>query len=283
MYDSATKPRYDETAVKGTEVAHKAKQIDERLSLNQQEQSQSQTAWDALFAGYTVSKEQDRWNELAAAYQHTKRKEMKQAIEQEKKALEIEEKTATEAQAGSTLMNPQDLFNDIKAIKAQLDELSKRPAPATAEQLKQINDRPITLDAKAMADYVIPGFKQATEEATKRMGQTVEQASKTFAKATQDIPRQVRVTGDIYGFTTFYATLTYRLVLLAVVIGAWILCDHYREQAEETVIYKQAQEVIRERDHYYDQIQDYKRRNPKYARLFPAYDNKGFWEQFNKQ
>ena len=30
------------------------------------------------------------------------------------------------------------------------------------------------------------------------------------------------------------------------------------------------------------QIQDYKRNNSKYARLFPAYDDKGFWDQFNK-
>lgn len=173
-------------------------------------------------------------------------------------------------------MNPQDLFNDIKAIRAQLDELSKRPAPATAEQLKQVNDRPITLDAKVMADYVLPSFKQATKEATERMGQTVEQASKTFEKATQDIPRKVRVTGDIYGFTTFYAALAYGLVLLLVVFGAWLLCDHYREQAQETVIYKQAQEVIRERDYYYNQIQDYKRNNSRYARLFPAYDDNGY-------
>ena len=71
-------------------------------------------------------------------------------------------------------------------------------------------------------------------------------------------------------------------VLLLVVFGAWLLCDYYREQAQETVIYKQAQEVSRERNYYYSQIQDYKRNNSKYARLFPAYNDKGFWDQFNK-
>lgn len=179
-------------------------------------------------------------------------------------------------------MNPQDLFNDIKAIKASLDELKQRPAPATAEQLKQVNNRPIALDAKAMADHVLPGLKQVTEEATERIGQTADQAAKTFEKAVQGVPRQVRVTGDIHGFTTFYAALAYGLVLVLVVFGACSLCDHYREQAQETVIYKQAQEVIRERDYYYNQIQEYKRNNSTYARLFPAYDDKGFWDQFNK-
>jgi len=189
-------------------------------------------------------------------------------------------------------MNPQDLFNDIKAIKAQLDQLSNRPAPATAKQLEQVNNRPITLDAKGFAQYVLPDLKKglpdtaaiekAADEAANRITQTADKAAKTIHQAAQGLPRQVRVTGDIYGFTTFYAALAYGLVLLLVIFGAWLLCDHYREQAQETVIYKQAQEVVRERDYYYNQIQNYKRDNSKYARLFPAYDDKGFWSQYNK-
>jgi len=183
-------------------------------------------------------------------------------------------------------MNPQDLFNDIKAIKAQLDELGKRPAPVTAEQLKQVNNRSITLDAKEFAQHVLPDLKKglpntvaiekAADEAADRIKQTADKAAKAINQAAQGVPRQVRVTGDIYGFTTFYAALAYGLVLLMVVFGAWLLCDHYREQAQETVIYKQAQEVIRERDYYYNQIQAYKRNNARYARLFPTYDDKGF-------
>ena len=180
-------------------------------------------------------------------------------------------------------MNPQDLFNDIKAIKIQLDELSKRPAPATAEQLKQINNRAITLDAKGFAEHVLPDLKEglpdtvaiekAADEAANRITQTADKAAKTINQAAQSVPRQVRVTGDIYGFTTFYAALAYGVVLLLLFFGAWLLCDHYREQAQETVIYKQAQEIIRERDHYYNQIQKYKSDNPRYARLFPNYNN----------
>lgn len=92
--------RYDETALKGTEVGHKAKQIDQQLGLNQQEQSQSQTAWDALFKGYTAASEKDRWNELAAGYQQTKQEEMKQNIAKQEKAPEIEEKQQRKPQQG---------------------------------------------------------------------------------------------------------------------------------------------------------------------------------------
>lgn len=147
-------------------------------------------------------------------------------------------------------MNPQDLFNDIKAIKAQLDELSKRPASAPAEQSEQVTDRPITLDAKSFAQHVLPDLKRGLPDTT-AIEQAADQAVQNFEKTTQRIPRHVRVTGDIYGFTTFYAAFAYGLVLSTVVFGAWLLCDHYREQAQETVIYKQAQEVIRERDYYY--------------------------------
>lgn len=189
-------------------------------------------------------------------------------------------------------MNPQDLFNDIKAMKAQLDALSQRPAPATAKELEQLNNRPITLNPKEFAQYVLSDLKKglpdtvaiekAADEAANRITQTADKAAKTINQAAQGVPRQVRVTGDIYGFTTFYAALAYGLVLLSVFFGAWLLCDHYREQAQETVIYQQAQEVIRERDYYYNQIQVYKRNNPTYTRLFPVYDDKGFWNQFNK-
>lgn len=84
--------RYDETAVKGTEVGYKAKQIGQQLSLNGQEQSQSQTAWDALFKGYTAATEKDRWNELTTGYQQTKQEDMKQNIAKQQKTPEIEEK-----------------------------------------------------------------------------------------------------------------------------------------------------------------------------------------------
>lgn len=92
--------RYDEMALKGTEVGHKAKQIDQQLGLNQQEQSQSQTAWDALFKGYTAASEKDRWTELSTGYQQTKQEEMKQDIAKQEKTPEIEEKQQRRPQQG---------------------------------------------------------------------------------------------------------------------------------------------------------------------------------------
>ncbi|MBC3795111.1 relaxase/mobilization nuclease domain-containing protein [Spirosoma utsteinense] len=84
--------RYDQMAVKGTEVGHKAKQIGQQLSLNQQAQHQSQTAWDALFQGYAAATEKDRWDELAKGYQQTKQEEVKQNIAKQQKTPETEEK-----------------------------------------------------------------------------------------------------------------------------------------------------------------------------------------------
>ncbi|MBC3795112.1 hypothetical protein [Spirosoma utsteinense] len=181
-------------------------------------------------------------------------------------------------------MNPQDLFDDIKAIKAQLEALSQRPAPATAKQLEQINNRVITLDARGFAEHVLPDLKEglpntiaiekAADEAANRITQTADKAAKSIGQAAERIPRQVRVTGDIYGFTTFYAALAYGMVLVTVVFGAWLICNHYKEQAQESVIYQQAQEVILERNYYYNQIQNYKRNNPTYTKLFPVYDKR---------
>lgn len=71
--------RYGQTAVTGTEVGHKAKQIGEQLSVNVQEQNQGQAAWNALFAGYSAAKEKDEWNALLTGYGKKKAEEDKQS------------------------------------------------------------------------------------------------------------------------------------------------------------------------------------------------------------
>lgn len=92
--------RYEQTALKGTEIGHKAKQIGERLSQNQQEQRQSQSAWDALFKGYAAASEKDQWKELLTGYEQTKGKEVKQDTTQQQKAPEIEEKQQKKPKQG---------------------------------------------------------------------------------------------------------------------------------------------------------------------------------------
>lgn len=86
--------RYGEVAVKGTEVGYKAKQIDNGLQHNRQEQAQSQTAWDALFAGYTTAKEQDQWQELQKGYQQAKAQEKQVESTPTQKVPTIEQKQA---------------------------------------------------------------------------------------------------------------------------------------------------------------------------------------------
>lgn len=86
------------------------------------------------------------------------------------------------------------------------------------------------------------------------------------------------MTGDVYGFTSWKAALIYGIVLLVAV--AWYTCQYYQQQVEDKVIYQQAVEVVRESDYYYQQIQAYKQKYPKYQGLFREYDDEGFWKKF---
>lgn len=178
-------------------------------------------------------------------------------------------------------MNPQELVNDVKDIKNTLDKIEKRGVPATAKQLEAINSRPIELDSKSFANYVKDDLKDVlpNTEAVRRLLDDfidqfhieVEGSIKQISGSVSHIPRKIAVTGDVYGFTTLKAALVYGAVLIATFFGCWLICTHYRDQAQETVIYQQAQEVIKERDYYYDQIQLYKHSNPTYSKLFPDY------------
>jgi hypothetical protein len=189
-------------------------------------------------------------------------------------------------------MNPQELVNDIKEIKATIVDLKKRKEPATEEQLKAINDRPIILDPKSFAGYVkedlkavLPdtdAVKKVLDDFAIQLREEVKESIEQINGSVNRIPRKIPVTGGVYGFTTLKAAGVYGAILVATFFGSWLICTHYRDQARETVIYEQAQEVARERNYYYNQIENYKRNNSTYARLFPPYDDKGFWNQFNK-
>lgn len=180
-------------------------------------------------------------------------------------------------------MNPQELVNDVKDIKTTLDKIEKRGVPATAKQLEAINSRPIELDSKSFANYVKDDLKDVlpNSEAVKnlfadfieQMREETNDCVKRINKSVEHIPRKVSVTGDIYGFTTTKAALIYGAILVTTFFGSWSICTYYRDQAQETVIYQQAQEIARERNYYYSQIQNYKRNNFKYAKLFPEYKN----------
>lgn len=180
-------------------------------------------------------------------------------------------------------MNPQELVNDIKEIKATITDLKKRKEPATAEQLKAINDRPITLDPKSFAGYVKEDLKSVLpdtesikillDDFLERFRTEVEGGIERIDVSVRHVPRKILVTGDIYGFTNSKAALIYGAILVATFFGSWLICTHYQDQAKESVIYQQAQKVVQERNYYYNQIQIYKRNNPSYGRLFPEYEN----------
>lgn len=179
-------------------------------------------------------------------------------------------------------MNPQELLNDIKEIRTMLDKIEKRGIPATAKQLEAINNRPIELDSKSFANYVkndLKGVLPDTEAVKKLLDDFVEQFRAEVTKSVKQIngsvshiPHKIAITGDVYGFTTSKAALVYGAVLIATFFSSWLICTYYRDQAQEKVIYQQAQEVVRERDYYYSQIQNYKRNNPTYSHLFPEYN-----------
>jgi len=178
-------------------------------------------------------------------------------------------------------MNPQELVNDVKEIKRILTELEKRKEPATAEQLKAIINRPITLDPKAFANHVQEDLKDAlpsTEAIKTLLTNFIEQMRietnghvKKINQSIEHIPRKIPVTGDIYGFTNFKAAFIYGSILSVTFLCSWFICDYYRNQAQESTIYKQSQEISLERDFYHTQIEQYKNSNPSYSYLFPPY------------
>lgn len=92
--------RYEQMAMKGSEVGHKAQQITQHLGLNQQQQQQSQQAWDALFVGYTTAKEQDQWQTLSQGYQQKKELEKQQNVPKKAIKPELDEKPQRKLKLG---------------------------------------------------------------------------------------------------------------------------------------------------------------------------------------
>lgn len=172
-------------------------------------------------------------------------------------------------------MNANQLVEDIEAIRASIARLEKKKEPAGLEEVKALANRPIELNAREVARLLLPELQKSlpSTDGLEKAAQRVEQAATS-------VPRQVKVTGDVYGFTNWKAALVYGIVLLLTVVVAWYTCQYYREQATEKVIYQQAMEVVKERDYYYQQIQDYKQKYPKYHELFPEYNDQGFWKKF---
>jgi len=171
-------------------------------------------------------------------------------------------------------MNANQLVEDIEAIRASISRLEKRKEPASLEEVKALANRPIELNAREVVRLLLPELLPGTEG--------LEKVAQRIERAADSVPRQIKVTGDVYGFTNWKAALVYGILLLLTVAVAWYMCQYYREQAQEKVIYQQAMEVVKERDYYYQQIQAYKQKYPKYQELFPEYNDQGFWKKFKE-
>lgn len=145
-------------------------------------------------------------------------------------------------------MNPQDLFNDIKAIKASLDELKQRPAPATAKQLEAANQRPINVDAEKFAAFAVAAIKSelptpngikaavdagvttiaqagaANAELIKQVGSTVVSEIEWAARSKAD------VLASRIGFSSWQSGALIFAGFLVLVVGA-VLANQQREAA----------------------------------------------------
>lgn len=145
-------------------------------------------------------------------------------------------------------MNPQNLFDDIKAIKASLDELTQRAVPATAEQLEAANKRPINLDAEKFAVFAVKaisnklptteGIETAVAAGVSRIDQAgivsaerIEQAGSVAAHRIERASRsKANELASLIGFSSWQsATLIFTGFIL--LVGGAILANQQREAA----------------------------------------------------
>lgn len=148
-------------------------------------------------------------------------------------------------------MNPDELFKDIKAIKALLHELSKRPAPATAEQLKAAQQQPVKLDAEKFAAFAVKalesqlpttqGIKSAVDAGTQTITEAGQRAATQIAQASSAAANEIkwatRHKADAWanriGFTTWKAALLIGLIPLLSGVGLiYLRLENDRQQTE---------------------------------------------------
>jgi hypothetical protein len=175
--------------------------------------------------------------------------------------------------------------NDYEANKQQYHQLRQELAADIAKALLQRPTIQNKIDSQLLAQQVLPKLLEnlpknddlkATTNELKATGQQIVNQVRQIG---QQLPNSIPITGNFYGFTSWKPFAAYSSVLL--LCGS--LCTYFWYQKQETVIYKQALQVAIERDFYHNQINEYKNRNPKYANLFPNYDDRGFWSQPENQ
>jgi hypothetical protein len=139
-------------------------------------------------------------------------------------------------------MNPHELVNDIKEIKNILVDLERRKEPATAEQLKAINDRQIIINPEKFAAYVsealvnalkekLPNTENIKDAANMAIIAIQDSSTRTAGhingagiEAAQRIEKAARRQADVLasriGFTSWQSALFIFLMFLLLSVGA---------------------------------------------------------------
>ena len=118
-------------------------------------------------------------------------------------------------------MNANQLVEDIEAIRASISRLEKRKEPASLEEIKALGNRPIDLNAREVVQLLLPELQKNLPNSSVPGTDELEQVAQRVEQAAASVPRQVKVTGDVYGFTSWKAALVYGIVLLLTVALAW--------------------------------------------------------------
>lgn len=128
--------------------------------------------------------------------------------------------------------NPQDLFADIAAIRAALDELLERDSPATAEQLRDITKRKVDFKSEAFAGLVADALtakllnaetiKAVADASAQTIADAAKAASGQIAQSGTDAVGEIRQAArqkandfaQLIGFTSWKAALLIGLIPL---------------------------------------------------------------------
>ena len=92
-------------------------------------------------------------------------------------------------------MNPQDLFDDIKAMRKILDELKQRDAPVTAKQLAELTKQSPPVDPQALAVSALKAFADKFPN-TEHIKVATDASVTAIAQVGDKVADHIRQTGD---------------------------------------------------------------------------------------
>lgn len=167
---------------------------------------------------------------------------------------------------------------------SQVKQYQQLRADLAQDIKKALAERPTIqhqLNSKDFADHVIPALagKLPNVNEMRAAGQEIVDGIGAY---TRKIPTKVEMKGNFYGMASRNAFWSYIGALVGVMAVCTGICLYYRHQADQLTIKGVANEMTVERNYYRAQIDRYKVNNPKYATLFPPFDDTKLQEAINK-